>query len=265
MINITANIHFQRCIFGLSSVSRRHAIVNMGGRRGFYARWQTGKRFWYNQGSESKQERRDMTLKKLIFWFWSTLAVAAAATAILGLLFFAATGKNMLGPVGKQLLLGLTLGAAAELGFFSYLVFNWLSRGLIRNKAFYDVLLILLLLLVLGNLTYLQVAKFKGMDLGLHLLIPAVILAAGVAVALLKAKWTQPEAFLPALFFMVVATVMEAIPSLNPQAGEIPLPMILHTILVLLAANAWQLLQLHRWVTPAANKKSQTRNGKGRA
>jgi KinB signaling pathway activation protein len=102
----------------------------------------------------------------------------------------------------------------------------------------------------MGSQVYLNVTKFSREALGIHLIIPLLIFGAGVVVAWLKVKWTNSKAFIPTIFFMVIATVLEAIPSLNSKAGGIPLAIILHNVLILLACNAWQILQLHRWVQP---------------
>lgn len=196
-----------------------------------------------------------MTLKKLIYWFFSTLVLGGVTAIFFGFLIEAAVGQNIFGPLTGQLLLSLSLAAVAELGFFSYLIFNWLSRGLVRNKTAYEVILLALMILLLGNLVYLNMAKYSGATLGIHLLIPLIVLVIGGVVAWLKAKWTNRSGFIPTLFFMVVATILEAIPSINPKAGEVPILIIFQTVLVLLVCNAWQILQLHRWVQKP-NKKS---------
>lgn len=198
-----------------------------------------------------------MTLKKLIYWFITTLVIGCLTAVIIGVSFAQITGQEMFGSITGQLLLGLTLGAAAELGFFAFLVFNWLAKGLLRNKTVYDSVIFLLILVLLGNLLYLNSVKFSGESFWLHLLIPVVIVLSAIIVAGLKRKWTNPGATVPTLFFMIAATAIEAIPSLNPKEGEIPLFIITHTVLVLLVCNAWQILQLHRWVqtTPAKNNR----------
>jgi KinB signaling pathway activation protein len=191
-----------------------------------------------------------MTLKKLLFWFWSTLFIGGASALILSWIFEWAAGSDLFGTIPKQLLLSLTLAALAELGFFSFLVFNWLAKGLIRQKRAYDLFMLLLVLIVLGDWAYLNLSKFNGESLWLHLLVPFTVLLTAVIVAGLKVKWTQKTAYVPTFFFMVVATVIEAVPTFHAKAGEIPLLMILHAVLVLLVCNAWQILQLHRLVAP---------------
>ena len=198
-----------------------------------------------------------MTLRKLIYWFFSTLILGCVTAIILGFLFEQIAGEGLFGSLTGQLLLGLTLAAVAELGFFAYLVFNWLAKGLLRKKIVYDTVMILLILVLIGNLLYLNLAKYQGEDFWLHLLVPTVIVLSAVIVAGLKRKWTNQSAYIPTLFFIIAATTIEAIPSINPKEGEVPLLIMMHTVLVLLVCNAWQILQLHRWVQPAAPKKGK--------
>ncbi|MGA8943658.1 MAG: KinB-signaling pathway activation protein [Thermoactinomyces sp.] len=197
-----------------------------------------------------------MTLKKLIYWFVTTLVIGCLSATIMGIFFEQLARQEIFGSTRDQILLGLTLGAVAELGFFAFLVFNWLAKGLLRNKIVYDRVILFLLFALLGNLLYLNSVKFDGKSFWLHLMIPAVIVLSAVIVAGLKRKWTNSGATIPTLFYMIAATIIEAIPSLNPKEGEIPLWIIMHSVLVLLICNAWQILQLHRWVpnTTAKNK-----------
>lgn len=186
-----------------------------------------------------------MTLKNLLFWFMSTLIIGGVAGLAIGFLF-----QSLLGSFYwlDLLLAGLTFSSVAMLGFFAYLVFQWLAQGLVRTIKMYHVLLIVLLLIVLSNLIYLNVSKFSGENLWLHLLIPIVLIATASIVAWVKVRLTNKKAFIPTLFFMVVATALEAIPSINPKEAELPLVTIFFTVIILLICNTWQILQLHRWV-----------------
>ncbi|MBA4603212.1 KinB-signaling pathway activation protein [Thermoactinomyces mirandus] len=205
-----------------------------------------------------------MTLKKLIYWFVTTLVIGCLAAVTIGVSFEQFAGQEMVGTITGELLLGLTLGAVAELGFFAFLVFNWLAKGLLRNKTVYDSVMFLLILVLLGNLIYLNHVKYSGESFWLHLVIPAVMVLSAMIVASLKKKQTNSGAYIPTLFYMIAATAIEAIPSLNPKEGEIPFLIIMHSVLVLLVCNAWQILQLHRWiqVTSARNKGKTQKNKK---
>ncbi|RAL23297.1 KinB-signaling pathway activation protein [Thermoflavimicrobium daqui] len=205
-----------------------------------------------------------MTLKKLVWWFFSTLLLGGILGIVLGGTISLITDIH-LGNVTKLLLTGTMFASVAVLGFFSYLIFNWLGAGFVRNALLFQVIQVLLILLVLGSLTYLFVSKFVGKDLYLHLLVPLLIAVIAWIVARVKVKWTQPTAFIPALFFMIAATTLEAIPSIKPKGGEVPLAHLFYTVLTLLSCNAWQILNLHRWIkkrpsiqtVPAETKKNE--------
>lgn len=196
-----------------------------------------------------------MTLKKLFYWFWTTLIIGGGTSLVVGLLL-----KSLLGQFYwlDLLLAGLTFSAVSLLGFFAFLVFQWLAQGLLRTVKMYQGFLVILLLIVLINLNYLIFSKYKGADLWLHLLIPIVILGAAAIVAWLKVKWTHRRALIPTLFFMVVATTLEAITSLNPKGEEFPVVMVLFTVFILLVCNAWQVLQLHRLTQKTKRSQNQT-------
>lgn len=196
-----------------------------------------------------------MTLKKLFYWFWTTLIIGGVTSLIFGFLL-----KSLLGQFYwlDLLLAGLTFSAVSLLGFFAFLVFQWLAQGLLRTVKMYQGFLVVLLILVLINLNYLIFSKYQGADLWLYLLIPVVILGAAGIVAWLKVRWTHRRALIPTLFFMVVATTLEAITSLNPKGEEFPVVMILFTVLILLICNAWQVLQLHRLTEKPKRSQNQT-------
>jgi KinB signaling pathway activation protein len=75
-------------------------------------------------------------------------------------------------------------------------------------------------------------------------LIAAVIFLAGAIVAYIKSKETNKQAFIPALFFMIVVTIIEWIPALRVNDRDW-----LYLMAVpLFICNAYQLLTLHRLI-----------------
>jgi KinB signaling pathway activation protein len=193
-----------------------------------------------------------MTLKKLFIWIFSTLLVGAVGSLVFGYGIRAVTGTD-LGEFTQILLTGLTFAAVAELGFFSYLVFNWLAKGFLRNPKLFSSIQVFLILILLFNLIYLNASKFAGASLWAHLIIPLLTLIVSLAVAWWKTVKSIKEAFVPTLFFMVVATTLEAIPSINSKAGEVPLPFVVFTVLTLLVCNSYQILQLS-WLVKRSQK-----------
>lgn len=184
-----------------------------------------------------------MTLKRLFFWFWTTLFIGVGASFILGFVF-----QTFLGNLSwiDLLLLGSTFSSVSLLGFFCYLVFQWLAVGLIGKTKIYRGLLLTAVAIVIIYLLYMCYFGFSESGRLGRLSIPFLIVIVSIFVGWLKVKWTNRTAFIPTLFFMSVVTTLESIPSINPKGEELPIESVLFTIFILLLCNAWQILQLHR-------------------
>lgn len=192
-----------------------------------------------------------MTLKRLFYWFWSTLLLGAVASFILGFIF-----QSLIGTFNwvDLLLLGFTFSSVSLLGFFCYLVFQWLAKGLIRETRIYQGFLFVIVVLVLVYIVYISYTQFDQDDLWARFFLPVMIVVVSILVTWLKVRWTNQTALIPTLFFMVVVTTFESIPSINPKGEQLPIESVFFTIFVLLLCNAWQILQLHR----LTNKKEKS-------
>jgi KinB signaling pathway activation protein len=179
-----------------------------------------------------------MTLKRVFFWVWSTLLVG-------GVSVFLFTPFIQVQSYLQQLLVGLTLASVAELGFFSYLIFNWLCKGQLKSRKTFYLIQIGLIFIVLLNFTYLCMHRVHERE---AILLLAIVLSASLLTAYVKSKCTHNIAWLPTCFFMVVATILEATPSFQTKLITVPFTLLLQTVSVLLVCNAWQILQLHKWV-----------------
>lgn len=191
-----------------------------------------------------------MRLKTLFIWIGSTLLLSAVASLILTFLLQPWMGSPKW---LHHLLTGLTLGAVAELGLFSYQIFSWLCRGLIRSQSVYQGLLAVILLIVGANLLYLFDQKYSA----IYLTVPAAMLLVSLVVATWKSKLTSWHAWIPTLFFMFVVTTLEAIPSIDARGVQVPLAVIFFTVTILLLCNAWQILRLHHWLSAPKTKKAR--------
>ncbi|GGE20690.1 KinB-signaling pathway activation protein [Marinithermofilum abyssi] len=189
-----------------------------------------------------------MTIRKLFFLFWTTLLIGGMSAPVIGGIL-----QQWTGPIGldmeRQLWAGVMFGAVAQMGFFAYMVFNMVAVGFLRNQAVYQGLQLLLTLGALYQAAMWGWQKGDGPSLLNSLILPGMLLIAGLTAAWFKQKATKPEAFVPTVFFMVTATMLEAIPSLEQKSME----MVLFMVCSLLVCNAWQIMQLHRLVkdTPA--------------
>lgn len=227
----------------------------MGEIRFHYADWPKVFSIWYNPVAVSQTGSDEtMTLRRWFFLFWTTMVSGAMGAVVVGGLL-----NLIAGPLGldikKQLFAGLMFAAVAELGFFAYLMFNWLGNGFFRNPFWFRLIQVLLTILVLVDLAYLRIVMFAG-EGGMwpQLGLPIFVLILAWIVAGVKVRLTNRTAFVPTMFFMVVATIMEAGPSLK----QAPLVMVLFMVLTLMVCNAWQILQLHRLVAPVGKPGGKT-------
>ncbi|MBO9131132.1 KinB-signaling pathway activation protein [Bacillus sp. 165] len=196
-----------------------------------------------------------MNSRNWVRLFFSTLFLGGISTIIVGFivkwnkyssLFAQADIKEILSVAVWLLGIGFIFSVISQMGFFAYLTVHRFGLGLFRSASLWNAIQIFVTAFVLFDLVYLRYTLFAGADesITLDIGIAAAILVIGWAVAYIKRQQTNKGAFIPALFFMVVVTVLEWIPALrtNDKAW-------LYLMLVpLLICNAYQILILHRLV-----------------
>jgi KinB signaling pathway activation protein len=202
----------------------------------------------------------ELNSRKLVGLFFKTLFVGGLVALVVS--FFVGADKymealqpfdlfNLLGIVAWYVLYGLLFSVISQAGFFSYLFINQFGLGLFRS--FWPTVQIVLIAFTLFDLVYFPYRGTNG-EIAIYLLVLMVlgILMYGMFIAWIKAKETQPRAFMPALFFMIVLTAIEWIPGL--RTGEVDYALLM--IITLLACNTYQLLILHRLTGTAKNQTS---------
>lgn len=128
------------------------------------------------------------------------------------------------------------------MGFFAYLTIHRFGLGIF--KSLWNAVQVLLIAFVLFDLVYLRYNAFaeKGESILPYIGLAAIVLAAGLIVAFLKVKQTNKEAFIPAMFFMIVVTVIEWVPVLRVNEHS----WVYLMLFPLLICNAYQLMVLHK-------------------
>lgn len=193
-----------------------------------------------------------MNLKKWLYLFFTTLLVGVLASVVVGIYLFyndpnlAESGISFIGFMFTNAGAGMMFSVLSQMGFFAYLTVNYIARYMIRRKPIWDTLQVIVVIIVLADLIILPYAFFEKHPFGIGglFILPALLLAASIAVAIWKMKLTKSTAFIPTLFFMLVATTLEAVPALKENEIET----ILFMIVPLFCCNAWQILNLHRLV-----------------
>ncbi|KAF0993568.1 KinB-signaling pathway activation protein [Geobacillus sp. TFV-3] len=192
-----------------------------------------------------------MNSRKWVRLFLSTLLIGGIATAAVGIVFnWEEFGRLLLSLEMVQFMavllwhigVGFIFSVISQAGFFAYLTVHRFGLGIFRSL--WNAVQLVLIMFVLFDLVYFRYMAFadKGDSIIPYMLVALFILAVGLAVAYVKSAQTNKGAFVPALFFMVVVTVIEWFPVLRINDRDW-----LYLMLIpLLVCNAYQLLILHK-------------------
>ncbi|MDQ0272624.1 KinB-signaling pathway activation protein [Cytobacillus purgationiresistens] len=199
-----------------------------------------------------------MTSRVWVKFFLTTLLVGGITTGIVGFivrwdefehLFVNFEWLEILSVLFWLIGVGLIFSIISQMGFFAYLTIHRFGLGIFKSHKLWNGVQVILILFVLFDLVYF---RYKGFaDSGDSMLpyfgLAAVILIVGLIVAFMKVKTTNKVSFIPALFFMIVATTIEWVPVLRVNEES----WIWLMVFPLLVCNAYQLL-----ILPKLNKES---------
>ncbi|WP_069366782.1 KinB-signaling pathway activation protein [Salisediminibacterium beveridgei] len=175
--------------------------------------------------------------RKVVFLFWSTLLIGTVAGTIIGLI-------QGIGGYFVVIVTAALWTVIAQMGFFAYLTIHRFGLGVFKSASLWNKVQLIIIVFAFFDLMFFRHYFFAGEGdtmLG-YAIMPTLLLVYAVFVAYLKAKDTNRHAFIPALFFMYVVTMIEWIPAFT---GD-DLSFIINAVVPLLVANTWQLLVLHR-------------------
>lgn len=192
-----------------------------------------------------------MNSRKWVRLFLTTLLIGGIATAAVGIvlnwkefghLLVRFEVIEFLAVLLWHVGVGFIFSVISQAGFFAYLTVHRFGLGMFRSL--WNAVQLVLIMFVLFDLVYFRYMVFadKGDSIIPYVLTALFILAVGLAVAYIKSAQTNKGAFVPALFFMVVVTVIEWFPVLRINDRDW-----LYLMLIpLLVCNAYQLLILHK-------------------
>lgn len=192
-----------------------------------------------------------LTSRNWVKLFFSTLLVGGVTTGIVGFLVRWEEYQSLFSNFEVLQIIsvlfwlfgvGLIFSIISQMGFFAYLTIHRFGLGIF--KSLWNAVQIVLILFVLFDLVYFRYKVFaeKGESLLSYILIAGFILLVGLISAAMKAKLTNKQAFIPAVFFMVVVTTIEWMPALRVNE-ESWLHLMIYPLVV---CNAYQLLILHK-------------------
>ncbi|WP_045516592.1 KinB-signaling pathway activation protein [Neobacillus niacini] len=194
-----------------------------------------------------------MTSRIWVRLFMTTLFIGGITTAIVGFIinwneyvhyFTDFRIINILSALFWFILWGFLYSVISQMGYFAYLTVHRFGLGIFKSVSLWNGVQVVFILFVLFDLVYLRYETFakSGDSILPYIGLTIILLLVGLVTAWYKAKQTNREAFIPALFFMIVVTVIEWFPVLrvNEQSW-------LYLMLFsLLACNAYQLIVLHK-------------------
>ena len=187
--------------------------------------------------------------------FMTTLFLGGSSTIFIGfILEWDKYNKFFQNFDGKEILMvsfwllgvGFIFSVISQMGFFAYLTIHRFGLGMFRSPALWNAVQMFLIAFVLFDFVYLRSAFIANGNesLGTNILVAAALFLFGIIVAYIKSKETNKKAFVPALFFMIVVTIIEWVPALRINDTD----WLYLMVVPLLLCNAYQVLILHRLV-----------------
>ncbi|MCE7793913.1 KinB-signaling pathway activation protein [Salipaludibacillus sp. CUR1] len=189
-----------------------------------------------------------MNSRKVVFLFNSTFLIGTTAGFIIGMILDWQTHMNDLsnlnfGGLAMVIITSAIWTVIAQMGFFAYLTVHRFGLGIFKSVRLWNKVQVVIILFALFDLMFFRHFFFaeEGESMLGYTIMPLMLLAYGLIVAAIKSKETDRTAFIPALFFMVVVTMIEWIPALRENDYNF----LISAIVPLLVANTWQILVLH--------------------
>ncbi|MFF2020028.1 KinB-signaling pathway activation protein [Paenibacillus sp. NPDC058177] len=195
-----------------------------------------------------------MSIKKWFYLFWTTLLIGAAGAVIAGLALQAVNGKIDFKSTVDFLLYplillgyGMLVSVYSQLGFFAYLILNYMGIGVFPRKVWQYIQLVLAVLALL-ELVFLRSVVGGERNVTSDLFLGILILLSAIVVTYFKVRSTNFSAWIPTFFFMTAITIVETIGVLRIGVDSATV----FIIVPLIACNAFQILMLHRVLKPQA-------------
>lgn len=198
-------------------------------------------------------EDNSVTSRIWVRLFMTTLLIGGITTAIVGFIinwneyvhyFTDFRIINILSALFWFILWGFLYSVISQMGYFAYLTVHRFGLGIFKSVSLWNGVQVVFIIFVLFDLVYLRYETFaqSGDSLLPYIGLAVILIIVGLVTAWYKAKQTNREAFIPALFFMIVVTVIEWFPVLRVNEHS----WLYLMLFALLACNAYQLLILHK-------------------
>ncbi|WP_409303805.1 KinB-signaling pathway activation protein [Peribacillus sp. SCS-155] len=208
-----------------------------------------------------------MNSRNIVRLFLSTLLIGGLTAGIVGFIprwsYFQPMFTSLqLGEIFSSFTwmvgVGLIFSLISQAGYFAYLTVHRFGLGIFNSVSLWNAVQVVFIIFVMFDLVYLRFITFsKGEGLVSYLGWAVLILLIGLITAYLKMKQTNKQAFVPALFFMTVVTILEWVPVLRSNNES----WMYFMLFPLLACNAYQLLILNKLIANSRKELSEKRVG----
>lgn len=143
--------------------------------------------------------------------------------------------------------IGLIYSVISQMGFFSYLTIHRFGLGIFKSIRLWNTVQIILIAVVIFDLIYFD-----------FWIVAVILFVYGLVIAFLKAKQTDKDTFISALFFIIAATTIELIAVL--RVGDES--WIYFMMISLLVCNTYQLLRLPYYLKRSEAEREARKNKK---
>lgn len=157
--------------------------------------------------------------------------------------------------------LGMVFSVLSQMGFFAYLTVHRFGLGIFKSSSLWNGIQVVLILFALYDLVYFRYKAFaeEGEGILLYLAPAVMILIVGLVVAYFKMKQTNKSAFIPAVFFMTVISIVEWVPALRTDDPR----WVYLMIFPLIVCNIYQLFILHKLNEQSEQERKERAKEKG--
>ncbi|GGH71535.1 KinB-signaling pathway activation protein [Paenibacillus silvae] len=199
-----------------------------------------------------------MNLRRWFFLFWTALLIGAAGALATGLIMMLVNGEKTNGIADFMLYLlilfgsGVMISVYSQMGFFAYLILNYMGKGVFPKRG-WQIVQIVLTVLALLDVMFLRLFVGGERERISDIVLGLLILAAAVVTAYVKVKQTHISALVPTLFFMIAVTAVETIGVLRIDVNAATI----FIVLPLLLCNAYQMLILHKLVDNSEERSAE--------
>lgn len=177
------------------------------------------------------------------------MLIGAAGALGTGLIMMLVNGEKTNGIADFMLYLlilfgsGVMISVYSQMGFFAYLILNYMGKGVFPRRG-WQIVQIVLAVLALLDIMFLRLFVGGDRERISDIVLGLTILAAAVVTAYVKVKQTHISALVPTLFFMIAVTAVETIGVLRIDVNAATI----FIVVPLLLCNAYQMLILHKLV-----------------